>query len=508
MSPRPAAPRRNRQYSLSLNLNDGSPPISIVYAPSSTSTISDAIGPGRTMDKLLTFFGDQLTYFISRISARYLGMGPNVLVGRMVSSIDWSQRNCRYGFCPHYWPDGGHKPHIGFSRLPPSTAEVAELLSLPFCHSCRESHALSLSASAIFVAGCQKLVNKLRRSSSSASVLIAYHIFILASFHDHTREIFVGLNATEAFNTLIRELRLTSDRTLILPSRLVLLTLHEDTIIPAVKKFDALEVNLAEAHRWHLPEREQPLLLPHIVDCLSTLIRSLLDSKLQIIAARRISRSVVLHESSMASILPGLRQSLNAHIVIYLWRLLASASTSHPVVYDTIYRLMVRLYDFGTQACLNQWDITRQCHIASSAWAWHTLWMPLFLLRLNFPEEIKLIPFEDVREICDNFFRFPVPALMMSFQARDGIRALRRLMQEHQESMLFGSLKAAQMVDPIFALMTEATSLLLERAGILHEERLVTLEHGGYDIPRYVPLSRVKDLSPCRQLLSQRRYFR
>ncbi|KZT18502.1 hypothetical protein NEOLEDRAFT_154352 [Neolentinus lepideus HHB14362 ss-1] len=500
MSPRPAAPRivtRNRQYSFSLNLNDGYSPVSIVYAPSSTSTVSDAIGPGRTMDKFLTFIGEQLTYFISRISARYLGLGPNALVGRMLSSIDWSQRKCRYEFCPNYSPEGGHKPNIGLSRLPPSIAEVAELLSLPFCHSCHELHALSLSKSAIFVAGCQKLVNKLRRSNSSANILIAYHVFILASFHAHTREMFVGLNAMEAFNTLIQELRLSSDCTMISPSRLVLLALSEDAIIPVIKRFNSLEAAFADSYHWHLPEREQTLLLPHSMDCVSTLIRSLLKPQLQIIAAARISRSVVLQELTLASILPGLRASLNADIIDYLWRLLAS--TINPVVYSTIYSLMVGLYDFATKVCLCQWDITRQCHIASCAWTWHTLWIPLFHLRLNFPSAILSIPFKDVQEICDNFFRFPILALLTSFQAREGIRALRRLMRDFQESTLPGSPRAVGRVDPIFSLMTEATSLLFEIAGILQEERLITLEHGGYDIPRYVPLSRVKEL--CKQIM-------
>ncbi|KZT22879.1 hypothetical protein NEOLEDRAFT_624548 [Neolentinus lepideus HHB14362 ss-1] len=120
--------------------------------------------------------------------------------------------------------------------------------------------------------------------------------------------------------------------------------------------------------------------------------------------------------------------------------------------------------------------------------------MPLFRLRLYFPDAIMSISFKHVREICDNFFRFPILALLMSFQARDGIRALRRLMREHQERTLFGSPRAVEMVDPVFSLMTEATSLLFELAGILQEEWLVTLEHGGYDIPRYVPPSRVKGL--------------
>ncbi|KZT21867.1 hypothetical protein NEOLEDRAFT_724329 [Neolentinus lepideus HHB14362 ss-1] len=500
MPSRPAAPRivtRKRQYSFSLNLNDGSSPISLVYAPSSTSTVSNAIGPGRTMDKLLTYVGEQLTYFISRISARYLGLGPNALVGRMISAIDWSQRKCRYEFCPNYWPEGGRKPNIGLGRLPPSITEVAELLSLPFCHTCHESHARALSTSEIFVAGCQKLVNKLRRRNSSANLLIAYHIFMLASFHAHMREMFVGLNAMEAFNTLIGELRLTSDCTLIPHSRLVLLALSEDAVIPVIKRFDALEAAFADCYHWHLPEREQTSLLPHSMDCVSTLIRSLLKPELQIIAAARIARSVVLQESSLASILPGLRASLNASIIDYLWRLLVS--TTNPVVYGTIYSLMVGLYDFATKLCLCQWDITRQCHIASSAWTWHTLWMPLFRLRLDCPSAILSIPVKLARDICDNFFRFPILALLMSFQAREGIRALRQLMLregECRDSTVSGNLGS---VDPIFSLMTEATSLLFEMAGVLQEERLVTLEHGGYDIPRYVPRSRVKEL--CKQIM-------
>ncbi|KZT25449.1 hypothetical protein NEOLEDRAFT_1133361 [Neolentinus lepideus HHB14362 ss-1] len=500
MSSRPAAPRVVilEKHSFSLNLNDGYSPvaISISDTASSTSSITDAIGPGRTIDKFLTFFGQYLASFISHISARYLGRGPNALVGRMINSIDWSSRKCRYDFCPNYWPEGGHKPNIGLSRLPPTVTEVVELLSLPFCHTCHESHARSLSTSPIFVTGCQKLVNKLRkRSNSSANLLIAYHIFILASFHAHTREMFVGLNAMEAFHTLIHELRLSSDHTLILPSRLVLLTLSEEAVIPTIKKFDALEVNLA--HRWYLPERERTSLLPHVGDCMYALIRSLLEPQLQIIAAARISRSLVSQESSLASILPVLRASLNANIVEYLWRLLASAS--NPVVYGTIYPLMVGLYDFATKWAFNQWDITRQCHIASSAWTWYTLWMPLFRLRLNFPEEIILISSKHLREICDNFFRFPILALFMSFQARDGIRALRRLMRSHQKSTLFGGPRSAQIGDPVLSLMTEATSLLFDLAGIIQEERLVTLEHGGYDIPRYVPLSRVKDL--CNRII-------
>ncbi|KZT22880.1 hypothetical protein NEOLEDRAFT_624602 [Neolentinus lepideus HHB14362 ss-1] len=299
MSSRPAVPRivTENKYSFSLNLDDGCSPIAISIADtaSSTSSVSDAIGPGRTMDKFLTFFGQHLANFISRISARYLGRGPNALVGRMINSIDWSLQKCRYEFCPNYWPEGGHKQNIRLSRLPPTVTEVVELLSLPFCHTCHELHARSLATSAIFIAGCRKLVNKLR--NSSANLLIAYHIFILASFHAHTCEMFVGLNAMEAFHTLIHELRLSSDDTLILPSRLVLLTLSEDAIIPAIQKFDALEVNLADCRHWYLPERERTSLLPHIVDCMSALIRSLRSLSPRGFLGRLSRRSYLWHPS-------------------------------------------------------------------------------------------------------------------------------------------------------------------------------------------------------------------
>ncbi|KZT24616.1 hypothetical protein NEOLEDRAFT_403322 [Neolentinus lepideus HHB14362 ss-1] len=157
---------------------------------------------------------------------------------------------------------------------------------------------------------------------------------------------------------------------------------------------------------------------------------------------------------------------------------------------------MGSLYDFATKSCFNQWDIAHNCHTMSSQWAWDTLWMPLFHLRLSSRWVLTRISVKILMpEICDCFFQWPLVAFLTSIQARNSIEALRRLISEFRG---LGSALANQ--DPVLSLMLEATRPLLEFAGVLHEERLITVEYGGYDIPRYVRLSRMKEI--CKAIIS------
>ncbi|TFK46150.1 hypothetical protein OE88DRAFT_1038050 [Heliocybe sulcata] len=150
---------------------------------------------------------------------------------------------------------------------------------------------------------------------------------------------------------------------------------------------------------------------------------------------------------------------------------------------------MASLYDFGAKSSFNQWDITGDRHTRSSEWAWNTLWVPLFHLRLYSPWMLVQVPHKLLQDICDGFFRWPLLAVAMSVQARDSIRALRQLMSE---SRVVTPGAPAEKEDCVLALMLEATSELLEIGGTMREEQLITVNYGGYDIPRYVPLSRTK----------------
>ncbi|KZT24618.1 hypothetical protein NEOLEDRAFT_403249 [Neolentinus lepideus HHB14362 ss-1] len=96
------------------------------------------------------------------------------------------------------------------------------------------------------------------------------------------------------------------------------------------------------------------------------------------------------------------------------------------------------------------------------------------------------------------FFKWHTIALSMSVQARDSIKAFRRFVRELQDSA--PSRHSAVCQDPVLALMAEATSPVFEIAGILQEERLIASEHGGYDIPRYIPLPRTREI--CGQIVA------
>ncbi|TFK46151.1 hypothetical protein OE88DRAFT_1039120 [Heliocybe sulcata] len=265
---------------LEIETDNGFSPVavSIAETASPTSIMSAAIGPGRTLDKLVTFLGRRLVTFLSVVSESHLGLGPNNLVGRMISSIDWSVPHCRYEVCPNYRSPTGKPPRVGLGKIPPSVKDVVELLSSPFCHACLDAHAGSLAGSKVFIAGCDKLVKELRRSNSSTRLLTAYYVCSLASFHERTRQVLVDINAMETFDFLVDELKLSLDHVLVAPSRRALFSIVESAIIPVIKEFDALEGRFDVYNHWHVPESEMASLLPHSVRSLSILVRGLQSS--------------------------------------------------------------------------------------------------------------------------------------------------------------------------------------------------------------------------------------
>ncbi|KZT24619.1 hypothetical protein NEOLEDRAFT_403241 [Neolentinus lepideus HHB14362 ss-1] len=330
-------------------------------------------GVGRTLDKVMTFLGTRLTSLISRISECHLGKGPNALVGRMINSIDWAKPACQHDFCRNHHLRGRGGQRTCLSKSPPRCGRATVLVVLSW---------VSGFICSIIV-GQQYAQRRLReadqrRSNSSVRLLTAYYICALASFHPHIRQIFINFEATEALYVLVQESRFSAEDILVSPSRRALISVSESAVIPVIKDFNALELKFDEYHHQQLTDNEMTALLPHSVNCLSILMRGLLELQLQVLVASRLSLSIVWQDLSLTSILPSLRSSLNGDIVQSLWRLLASSTD--PVVSGTFRRLMFNLNDFGTKSCFNQWDITKGCHVTSAGWAWYTLRLPLFRL--------------------------------------------------------------------------------------------------------------------------------
>lgn len=482
----------------SVETNDGLSPlaVSIAETVSPSSTITMEFGPGRTMDTLLGFMGARLTSLISRISERQFKKGPNALVGVMINCIKWKRPQCANVDCtghPRSWRLGGR---AGLREVPPSLEDVVELLFSPYCRTCRDSFATLLSDHAVFAGGCEKLVAQLRNANSSARLLSAYYICALASFHPLIRQIFIDLEAPEVLQTLVLESKILPSGLSAESSRRALASVSESAILPVIKDFDALELKLGEYHGQKLTDNEMIALLPYTATTLAHLFRGLMEPHLQVLAASRLSSSLVWQELSWTSVGPGFKRSLNSRLVQSLWHLVTS--TLDPVVFGVIGCLMNNLYEFGSLCSAGQWDILEGRYIPSFLWAWHTLWMPLFHLRLYYPLRLQRVALRYLQDICNVFFRWPLLALLISVEARASIRTLRELAKQAVAMATHNDPYARE--DPVLGLMLVVTDPLFEIAGLLQEERLVALKYDGYDIPRHIPYPRLKEL--CSQAVA------
>ncbi|EPQ51164.1 hypothetical protein GLOTRDRAFT_96694 [Gloeophyllum trabeum ATCC 11539] len=436
--------------------------ISLAETTSTSSTLSVAVGVGSTMDKLIGYLGGQLTSFVSRIAERHLKKARPV---RKISvqTASWEGNGA----------DGLRINHL-----------------LPWASECRDEYATRLSQSKEFNLGCDKLVKGLRLPNTSVRLLTAYYICALASFHHSIRQIFVEVGAAEALHELVHESRVSGNQDVVLPLRRSLISVTESAILPVIKGFDALEDKFQEYYHQHLSIKDITALLPYSASSLRYLMRGLLEPQLQVVTATRLSSSLVWHDLSLTSVLPALRSSLDENIVRSLWHILSA--TSDPVVSGTVGRLIYNLYDFATKSCFNQWDLSRQCYVPSAEWAWRTLWMPLFYLRLCFPNVIQRLSPKYLSDTCDLFFKWHVVALSMSVQARGSIDSLRPCVETCRPFRPSNILPEKD--DPVLFLMLHTTNPLFALAGVLHGERLISFEYGGYDIPRFVPLPRVAQL--------------
>ncbi|EPQ51132.1 hypothetical protein GLOTRDRAFT_96668 [Gloeophyllum trabeum ATCC 11539] len=433
-------------------------------------------GPGRTMDRFLSFMGARLTSLISRVSERQFKKGPNALVGMMINRIEWKNHQCAIVDCTGHPRCKRLGENAGLRKFPPSFEDVVELLFAPYCRICRDSFAVSLSQNAVFSRGCGKLVAQLRNASPSARLLAAYYVCALASFHPSIRQIFVNLRAPEVLRNLVNESEILSSALPAESSRRALASVSESALLPAIKDFDALEHKLSEYYRQKLTDKEMIVLLPYTVTSLSRLTRGLMEPQLQVLAASRLSSSIVWQELAFTSIIPGLRAAVNSGIVQYLWHLIAS--TSDPIVFGVVGCMIQSLYEFASLSCANQWNILEQRYVPSFSWAWHTLWIPLFRLRLYYPLLLRRIA-----------VRWPLVALIISVQARSSIRALRQLVTQALAMAPRNARYTTE--DPVLHLMLTVTDPLYEIAGLLQEERLVAMEYDGYDIPRHIPYQRL-----------------
>ncbi|KZT27843.1 hypothetical protein NEOLEDRAFT_64979 [Neolentinus lepideus HHB14362 ss-1] len=164
------------------------------YATASASTVSDVIGPGRTLDKLLGAAGRLLERGCSTLVER-LGRSPNAL---MANILQWMLRPQPDQCCARCSVTS--KSAGSFTRSPPVPfEEIIHQLALlvpglnGHCTCCLNRRRRQFVQRKDVRKGCKRLIRFLRDKNDSNKELAVLHIVILLAFFPDLCPIFVDL---------------------------------------------------------------------------------------------------------------------------------------------------------------------------------------------------------------------------------------------------------------------------------------------------------------------------
>ncbi|KZT24620.1 hypothetical protein NEOLEDRAFT_403408 [Neolentinus lepideus HHB14362 ss-1] len=355
----------------------------IAVSIASNSTSPENVGPGRTLDTVISMLGQHVTSFLSHVSERRLRKGPNVLVGRMLGTLDWTNCSCESVWCRKLSGGKQHSP-VDLTSDAPSLQQISEALYASTCSSCRTKYAESLLRSPVFRRGCRKLLKQLRSGSKSVQLLAAYYILALACFHPLLLQVFVANDAMNIVNYILSSSRFFSNDALsapLAPLERALASESENGVLSTIKDSESLLAKMLQGYYYeaNMSEREVTNLLPYMTKFNWSLLRDLRNSQSQLLVASVFPLPQVSDWASPLVNIPAFKRNLDAQTIISLWTLLYTSVD--PVVRAIIGSFIRNIYSFAARNVYCDNDLIGQG--SSILWYWRCFWMPLLRLRYD-----------------------------------------------------------------------------------------------------------------------------
>ncbi|KDQ51253.1 hypothetical protein JAAARDRAFT_62657 [Jaapia argillacea MUCL 33604] len=481
---------RGRDRGLPPHSPSSSSIISLSLVSDSDSTQSGNVGVGRTMDKAVSAVGTRLEKFLSGVGERRLGLGPHALVGRILRSVDWEDNGCPS--CR----DAILRESDGFlgswTTSVVSVEKVTNIAIDTYCRECRDRHTRDLLANEGFRKGCEKLVKSIRGGTPSVKASAIDYVSALACFHPEFQHLFLTLGADRLIEQVRAHSNLFGNETLLASSRRALCCLTDVTVIPLIKEFDALQDEVsagASELRFYLSARRFSAVLPRISECVEALATHAMHPDHQILALLRLAS--FLKGGTFWTVLTGLESSISAQMVHELWCRLAMSKDA--LVRRVISHFLRVLYECGHGLSMRPWSFNRQAALSKPPWSWRCLWLPLFMLKVDFPQIYSKIPGLLLHDVCKGFTDPHTFTMRMGNQTMELRRQKGRVM-----GRIEGKVVSKIDSDPVMGLLEQMTSPLADIASDWHKEAGMFAFSFMCDIPRMIPEGSLVEL--CERL--------
>ncbi|EIN13139.1 hypothetical protein PUNSTDRAFT_128823 [Punctularia strigosozonata HHB-11173 SS5] len=281
---------------------DNAPPIDmdrLSFVTDTDATEDDILGPGRSLNCLLTSWGFRLDRLLITL-ARRMGYGPQERVSRALRqcatmrTLPIQSSSCRH---QHAVSDelAGIPHHANLDKMLKWISDAPSLL----CTMCRDRTVKVLVARSSVRRACQELVHLLNGPNVSSRVISVHYIMALVSFHVAFLDLFASLNAVTSLLRLRTILYLEQEcesASLVSSSRRALACLTQSRVLNQIKEFDSLDACITLSGKELHLTRDDTIFteyMGHLRRTSSHIIELTSDPDVQILAITRLRRFFV-----------------------------------------------------------------------------------------------------------------------------------------------------------------------------------------------------------------------